>query len=210
MEKEEPQELQIDYCKLDEIFEKKATSYKYFWFLSIISLANERKQLKIQYKDIVIRMAAMAWPMIFEDEINLGKIDMMTKYLSSVEKSTKLIPAATSKVVENYLTQHYQSQGVDRILSPLLKNVPYRFLSPWVKYTTDEDVVTVSNRRDFAGLYALEEEGIALNETWWNYIKENYRDICKQTMESFETYLKDYNSGMALVKLKFSGIPFIG
>ena len=155
-------------------------------------------------------MAAMAWPMIFEDEINLGKRDMISQYLSAVEKATKLIPAATSKVVENYLTQHYQSQGIDRILSPLLKNVPYRFLSPWVRYTSDDDVIMESNRRDFSGLYALNKEGILLNETWWNYIQENYRDICKQAIDSFEDYLKDNNNGMALLKFKVGGVAFIG
>lgn len=210
IEKEEAPEIQIDYSKLDEIFEKKATSYKYFWFFSIISLANERNQLNIKYKDIVIRMAAMAWPMIYEDEINLGKIDMMAKYLSAVEKSTKLIPAATSSVVEIYLMQHYQSQGVDRILSPLLKNVPYRFLSPWIKYTTDKDVIAESNRSDFTGLYALKDDGILLNEAWWNHIQENYQGICKTATDSFIEYLKEYNSGMAVVKIKVSGIAFIG
>ena len=44
---------------------------------------------------------------------------------------------ATSNVVENHIKMHYDSKGVDKLLSPLLKNVPYRFLSPWVKYTTD-------------------------------------------------------------------------
>ena len=210
VEKEEEPKKPIDYSKLDEIFEKKATSYKYFWFFSIISLANERNQLKIKYKDIVIRMAAMAWPMVFEDEINLGKIDMMAKYLAAVEKSTKLIPAATSIVVENYLTQHYQSQGVERILSPLLKNVPYRFLSPWIKYTTDEDVIAESNRSDFTGLYALKDDCVLLNEDWWNHIQENYREICSKAMGSFEDYIKDNNSGMAILKLKCNGIAFIG
>lgn len=210
VETEEAPDALIDYSKIGEIFEKKASSYKYFWFLSIISLANERNQLKVTYKDIVIRMAAMAWPMIFEDEINLGKRDMISQYLSAVEKATKLIPAATSKVVENYLTQHYQSQGIDRILSPLLKNVPYRFLSPWVRYTSDDDVIMESNRRVFSGLYALNKEGILLNETWWNYIQENYRDICKQAIDSFEDYLKDNNNGMALLKFKVGGVAFIG
>ena len=210
VETEEAPEVHIDFSKIGEIFEKKASSYKYFWFLSIISLANERNNLKITYKDIVVRMAAMAWPMIFEDEINLGKRDMISQYLSAVEKATKLIPAATSKVVENYLTQHYQSQGVDRILSPLLKNVPYRFLSPWIKYTSDDDVVAESNKSNFTGLYALNKEGISLNETWWNYIQKNYRDICKQAIESFEEYLKENNNDMALVKFKVSGVAFIG
>lgn len=207
---QEAPEPQIDFGKLDEIFERKATSYKYFWFLSIISLANERKQLDISYKDILIRMAAMAWPMIFEDDINLGKIDMMAKHLSDVEKKTTLIPAASSNVVEKYLSQHFQSQGVDQLLAPLLKNVPYRFLSPWIKYTSDDDVIAASNRSDFTGLYALKKDGIALNATWWNYIQANYRDVCNNAIQSFIAYIKEYNDGMSMIKLKVSGISFIG
>ena len=68
-------------------------------------------------------MAAMAWPIVFEDEIDLGGSDMMKKYLEEVVKKTTLIKAASSKVVETYLLQHYSSLGIDKVLAPLMKNV---------------------------------------------------------------------------------------
>ena len=74
----------IDIKKLDYIFEKKATSYKYFWFMAIISLAKDKKSLTIPYRDIVIRMATLAWPIVFEDEIDLGQSDMIAKYLNDI------------------------------------------------------------------------------------------------------------------------------
>lgn len=77
--------------------------------MAIISLAKEKKSLTISYKDIVIRMAAMAWPIVFDDEIGLGSRDMMYKYLDEVVKKTTLIRTASSNVVENYLynTTHH-------------------------------------------------------------------------------------------------------
>ena len=63
-------------------------------------------------------MAALAWPMIMEDEIDLGGRDMMAKYLGEITKKTSLINTATSKVVENYMRQHYSSQGIEQILAP--------------------------------------------------------------------------------------------
>lgn len=203
-------EPEADFSSIKTIFDKKATSYKYFWFLAIISLAKEHDLLAVTYKDIVIRMAAMAWPLVFEDELNLGKSDMMASYLSSVQKATRLIPAATSNVVENHIKMHYESKGIDKLLSPLLKNVPYRFLSPWVKYTSDAEVVAESNRRDFTGMYALLDDHILLNEDWWDYIQDHYSELCKFATESFVDYAKQYNDAMKLLKFRTTGFNFVG
>lgn len=195
----------IDFKSLNKVFEKKASSYKYFWFMAIVSLAKENNQLSISFDDILTRMASMAWPIVFENEIDLGKSDLMKKYLEEVTKKTKLISAASSNVVETYLKQHYLSQGVDKILAPLLKNVPYRFLSPWVKYTTDNEVIEKSCSKNFNGLYAIQSTHIILDEEWWEYIETHYIEICDFAMRSFIEYAKIFNNDMKLVKLMTTG-----
>jgi len=199
----------IDVKILQAVFDKVASSYKFFWMMAIISLAKEKHHLAISFDDITIRMAAMAWPIVFEDDIDLGHSDIMKSYLEGVAKKTKLIKAATSNVVENHLKQHYSSQGVDKILSPLMKNVPYRFLSPWIKYTTDAEVIEKSCAKSFNGLYAIHSKYIVLDEEWWDYIYANYNDICDFAMRSFIEYSKKYNSDLKLLKLKTSGWPMI-
>ena len=111
---------------------------------------------------------------VYEDEIDLGSRDMMKNYLDEVVKKTTLIKAASSNVVDKYLSQHYTSQGVNKILSPLMKNVPYRFLSPWIKYTTDEEVIEKSNAKNYSGIYSLHSDHIVIDEEWWKYLKEHY------------------------------------
>lgn len=183
----------IDPRKLDKIFEKKASSYKYFWFMAIISLAKEKNNFTISYKDIVIRMAAMAWPIIFEYEIDLGKGDMIPKYLNDILKQSPLTKNIPSKVVEAYLKVYYESEGIGKILEPLLKNVPYRFLSPWITYTNDEEVIEKSNSGEYACLYALRDDSLILNSDWWNYLKKRYFNICNSAERSFITYAKQKN-----------------
>lgn len=199
----------IDVKTLDKVFEKKATSYKYFWMMAIISLAKEHNQLSISFNDITIRMAAMAWPIVFDNEIELGTSDMMKKYLEAVVKKTSLIRGASSSVVENYLLQHYSSQGVDKILAPLMKNVPYRFLSPWIQYTSDEEVIEKSCSSKFNGLYALHPGYIVLNKEWWEYIESHYLEVCDFVLRSFITYAKKYNNDISLVKLMTTGWSLI-
>ena len=202
---EEEERMPIDVKTLQMVFNKVASSYKFFWMMAIISLAKEKHHLALSFDDITIRMAAMAWPIVFEDDIDLGHSDIMKSYLEGVVKNTKLIKGATSNVVENYLKQHYTSQGVDKILSPLMKNVPYRFLSPWIKYTTDAEVIEKSCAKSFNGLYAIHSKHIVLDEEWWNYINANYNDICDFAMRSFIAYAKKYNNEMKLVKMMTTG-----
>lgn len=202
---EEEERKPIDVKTLQTVFDKKATSYKYFWFLSIISLAKETNCLTLSYKDIIIRMAAIAWPIIFEDEIELGKSDMLPSYLKDIVKCTKLIKGATSNVVESYLKQHYTSQGVDKILWPLTKNVPYRFLSPWIPFTTNDEIIEKSNDNRIACPYAIHDDTIIWDEDWWEYIDSNYNDICKFALQSFINYVKKDNNQMKLLKLMTEG-----
>ena len=206
--KEEEREP-IDVKMLQKVFEKKASSYKYFWLMAIISLAKENSQLSIAFNDITIRMAALAWPIVFEYDIDLGSTDQMKKYLEEVVKKTTLIKGASSKVVENYLLQHYSSQGVDKVLAPLMKNVPYRFLSPWIQYTTDAEVIEKSCAKNFNGLYAIHSNYIVLDEEWWEYIDAHYLEVCDFTMRSFVAYTKKHNSDMKLVKLMTTGWSLI-
>lgn len=195
----------IDVKKLDKIFEKEATSYKYFWFISIISLAKEKNSLTIPYKGLVIRMATLAWPFVFEYEIDLGKIDMISNYLNDILNDSSLNKTMPSKVIEAYLSYYYDSDGIGKILEPLLKNVPYRFLSPWITYTTDEEVVEKSNSADCACLYALQDNNIVVNEEWWEYIENNYTHLCNTTEWSFITYLKPYNKHTRFTKFMSKG-----
>lgn len=200
----EKKKTPIDTQVLNKVFDKKVTSYKYLWFLSIISLAKESGNLFISYKNLMIRMAAIAWPYVYGDELDFGQVDCMKQYLSQIKKVSNLISGSSQNAVESYLLQHYDNRNIFTILSPLLKNVPYRFLSPWIKFTTNEDVMAKSNSVEYATLYALQDKGILLDEDWWEYIQENYDKVYLFTINAFVEYVSQYNNPLTLINLKFS------
>lgn len=197
--------LVVNRKLLDAAFDKKVTSYKYFWFVAIISLIKQRGKLTISYDDILIRMVALAWPIVLNDGIDLGDRDMLAKYLKDIQRKTYLISGASGKVVESSLYDYYYTFGIVDVLSPLLNNVPYRFLSPWVKYTSNEEVVKASQNTDFSGPYVINTDGIVFNLDWWNYIEAHYNEICSFTYKSFLNYAKLYNNELKLLKLMRSG-----
>ena len=192
----------IDTKKLEVIFDNKSTSYKYFWFMSIISLAKENQSLSITYKDILIRMASLAWPIVLRHKISLGKQDMFFRYLSEIANRTSLDSRSTGRYVEFYLSEHYEDDEINRTLSPLLNNVPYRFLSPWIKFSTNKDVSERSKLGAFDGLYALYSDGIVLNSKWWHYINAHYREICNSSISSFNQFAEQNNSRELAKRIK--------
>lgn len=195
----------IDTKRLESIFDKKVTSYKYFWFISIITLIKKQGSLTIPYSDIVIKMASIAWPIVMGDGIELGERDMMMKYLKDIKKKAYLINATSSNVVESTLSKFYNILGIKDILSPLLNNVPYRFLSPWVKFTTNSEVMEVSKGKDFDGPYSLYDDGIVLNSEWSEYFKTHYNELCSFSLQSFINYVKQYNNDLKILRLMKSG-----
>lgn len=195
----------INFKKIESVFDKKVTSYKYFWLMAILTLINERGDSKILYKDILIRMAAIAWPIVIGENIDLGKIDMMSKYLSDIQKKTYLIKNASGKVVETTIKGFYINKGLNQDLAPLLNNVPYRFLSPWVKYSSNEEVFNESKRDDFEGPYVLYTDEIVLNTQWKEYIQLHYEDLCRFTYQSFLSYVKQHNNVFKLLNLMRKG-----
>ena len=195
----------VDTKVLFTVFDKKVTSYKYFWFVSIISLVKSRGKSVISFDEILIRMAAIAWPIVLQDGIDLGERDMLAKYLKEIQKKTYIISGASSRIVESTLSDHYYLLDVKEILSPLLNNVPYRFLSPWVKYTSNNDVAMVSQTEDFMGFYALKSDCVELKKEWWDYIESNYKELCDFSYRSFISYAKQYNNDLKLLKLMKTG-----
>lgn len=193
---------QIDTKLLFKVFDNRVTSYKYLWFWSIITIAKEKRRLSISFKEIVIKMARFAWPLIFCDEIEFGPFDMMRIYLTDVMKKTRLIKNASENVVESYIIEQYDDLGLSQFLNPLLKNVPYRFLSPWISFTTIDDVIAKSNDHDYTGLYALQKDSIVIKEEWWRYIENNYDQIKDFIISSFLEYLKLYNYPLSLLNFR--------
>ena len=201
VKKKEP----IDKNKLKKIFDNTVTSYKYFWFMAIISLAKEKGTLLISFKDIMIRMAAIAWPMVLMDEIKLGDRDQMSKYLNEIHRTTSLTFNSPRSAVNNYLTQNYVSHRIESVLSPLLNNVPYRFLSPWIRFTNNEEVIEKSQEENSTALYSLHKSYIVLNNEWWDYINAHFLEIGENTLKSFISYARLFNPEMKLIKIKFDG-----
>ena len=167
----------IEPKKLKSVFGKETTSSKYLWFLSILMLIREKQELVLSFRDISVKMATIAWPLDFTDHLDFGTIDKISECLISLQRKTKLIPQASPSIVESTLKDNYEKKSLDKILSTILQIAPYEFLSPWIKYISQNDIVEKTNKSSYNGPYAFHDDNIIMDEDWFDYILKNYDEL---------------------------------
>lgn len=188
------QTITIDIEPLQHVFDKKVTSYKYFWFWAILEISYKRKKNSISYMHILAKMIALAWDYVYVYGYNLGVRDQFSKYMDILKEKLYLKNNSKEKEVEERILEFYKLMDLDQLLSPLLKNVPYRFLSPWIPFTSIDEVTAKSNEPDATCLYALKEDFLLINSQWFDYICDHYDDIKVFIKGELTSYLKHNNA----------------
>lgn len=188
----------FDSSKLKSVFDSKVTTYKYFWYLGFLSILKEKQTKSIPIVDIEIMMIAKAWRYLYEAELDFGPSDQMKKIADDIRKKTYLIQNASESVVFNQL--HYHIDSLKGILAPLSKNVPFRFISPWIKYSSDQEVMEASHTQS-AAPYALYKDRIEFDDNRLQYFTEHYDEQLSFIKDSLKEYLKKYNSVLKMLLL---------
>ena len=176
--------------KLWHVFDSKATSYKYFWFLSIMQIYTKKRQENISYKEILARMIINAWDYVLKNKAEFRKIDQLPVSVENVRKWLSLKPSANKQYVESKMKDYFEKSDLYNSLSPLLKNVPYRFLSPWIPFTDNNDVIEKSKNPATKCIYGLYDDHITINPLWRNYLIENSQTINYFIQAALSAFLK--------------------
>ena len=113
--------------RIGKVFDSKSSTYKYFWFLSIMQIHANTGNLNINVWDIVMRMIANAWYPIHYFRLSFGKTDSLYDIVTQLHKEINIpIDAGVDAVIEGIKTYN-ESPLVKKLLRTLTLNVPYRF-----------------------------------------------------------------------------------
>ena len=166
-----------DIERLKHAFDKKATSYKYFWFLSLLDIYKESHVPTITFKQILVKMVAKAWKYVFMLNGQFPKTDQLPSYLINLLPLTKLKYNSTEAEVEYEINTNFASLELNSKLNSLLKNVPYRFLSPWIAFTSNDEVKNKSRDSESRCPYKLYDDCITITKLWRETLISNYNVI---------------------------------
>ena len=184
----------VDTKKLQGVFDKKVTTYKYFWFYAIVSILNETEGRTIAITDIIARMIATAWPLVNSSHLDFGQADALPKYIRDILGNTSLSIDSTQEDVFIYLKENKNIPSVKAAINKLKTNVPFRFLTPWVRYISDDQMMADSLSPHSGCPYAISAEYITIHNGWDKYVRANGNQLCSFIMQSLSAYLERFNN----------------
>ena len=173
-----PQSDFLSTKNLSRVFNNTTATYKFYWFQSLLQMHNEEGIYRMNVWDLVIRMVANAWFPIHYFHLSFGSMDSLHKIVTELQWITSLPMDAKKEEVVECLTVRLDDKKVKDQLATLIRNVPYRFLSPWINYTSDADVIARSHAYENGCLYSIQktkdEFYITINPVWNKYLQDYY------------------------------------
>ena len=167
-----PQNNKLPISALAGIFSNTSAAYKFYWFVALLDIVVKERKTRISFWEIIAGIVAESWYPIHYFKLSFGKSDSLFVKSFEIQKEFQIsIESDKNKVKKQLLNNLGETK---KFLKVFTLNVPYRFLSPWIKYTYDEDVVAKSQRFENGCLYAIYGDEIVINGNWVEYLTEHY------------------------------------
>lgn len=167
-----PNNKNLTISTLSGVFSNTTATYKFYWFISLMDIIVKEGKTKVSFWEIIAGMIAESWYPIHYFKLSFGKSDSI--YQQSLLLQEKLnIPIDANKAqIKKILLANISN--IKNLLGVFTKHVPYRFLSPWIKYTSDNVVIAQSQQFENNCLYSINGEEITINPIWLEYLYEHY------------------------------------
>jgi len=201
---------------LSRCFRQTTNCYKHYWLLALLELATERDHgddsvpLHLPYRDLAMRMVALAWFPVNAFKINFGSQDQLALTVREVAIDSYLKESASTKDIVSYMADNWTHLR-PKVLS-LIRYVPYRFLTPWVEKEVRGVKDSERNRKIsrcaetafFSSSHPLPyrfgsveaDEGVFLHPSWRTRLRRNRLLIESYSLWSLFLFLAKRNSNM--------------
>lgn len=166
-----PYQADLPVALLAACFNKKATSYKFYWFLSIIQ-AVESGQTTISKKELFAGMIANAWYTINYFHVSFGVQDQLQRAIETLQEVEKLTIDTHQSAIQQQLVSTDNKISLKH-LNYFNEQVPHWFLSPWFPKLGRAEIYEHSAIMANDCLYALDKGHITINPKWHAYLYAN-------------------------------------
>ena len=195
-----PQNPYLPISALAGIFNNTTATYKFYWFVALMDIVVKERKTRISFWEIIAGMVAESWYPIHYFKLSFGKSDSLFSNSLEIQKEFQISIDSDKKKIKNQLLDNIDS--TKKFLRVFSLNVPYRFLSPWIKYTYDEDVVAKSQRFENGCLYAIYGDFIEMNPKWIDYLSEHYHILRDFAFWDLTDFLQKRNPNVPNVPSK--------
>lgn len=191
---------------LGNVFSNTTATYKYFWFLSILQIHAKTDKLQINVWEVVIRMVANAWYPVHYSRLFFGKSDSLFNIVMDLQQTTGIPIDADIEKVCDVLRDKIGDRQLKSKLKILTRNVPYRFLRPWIDTSDDKEMVLRSQSLENKCLYSISKKEtefyIRINPEWNTYLHNHYNILADFTYWNLTQFLQVRNPNVPAISSK--------
>jgi len=188
-----PEDKNINTKVISQIYSNTVATYKFYWFASVLDILVKEKRRDISFWEIIVGMISEAWYPIHYFRLSFGKSDSLYTQIIELQKELNIPIDAKKEDIKKQLYNNLDSPGVKRLLRVFTLNVPYRFLSPWINYSSDAEVIRHSQNFANNCLYSIKGDKIEINSHWEEYLHENYLILRDFTFWNLTVFLQKRN-----------------
>ena len=205
----------LPVAKLAASFGNTSATYKFYWLLAILELAEEG-YITLPKRNLFARMIGNAWYTVNYFHVSFGKQDLIQQAVHSILEHERLTIDIKKSLLLSILEKSDQ-KVTQQTLYHFNKNVPHWFLSPWFAKVVGENDVTY-RKRIYASsqvfenecLYALYDDHIVINPNWVEYLKANAKILKDFIYWNLTLFLQTRNPNVPDIANKLIRPPFRG
>jgi hypothetical protein len=187
---------------LAQIYNNTTATYKFYWFVSLLNIFVKTGKRQISFWEIVVGMITEAWYPIHYFRLSFGKSDSLFDRTVEIQKRLN-IPIDTNKEeLKSQLLKQLDDREFKRIIRVFKHNVPYWFLSPWIKSSDVREVMFLSQQWANNCPYAIKGETLEINSKWGQYLNDNYLFLRDFSFWNLTIFLQKRNPNVPNVPSK--------
>lgn len=166
-----PYNSDISISKLSSVFKNTSATYKFYWFWSIIESV-ESGQTTINKKELFSKMLTLSWYTVNYFHISFGKQDLIQEAILKIKDIENINIDESQSVILDKLINSTNPE-TKQLLSHFDKNVPHKFLSPWLGSESKSKTYELSLNMEYNTPYSLSNECLVISKKWLDYLKNN-------------------------------------
>jgi len=197
-----PTDKNLDTRLLAQIYNNTVATYKYYWFVSILDIVVKEQCRQITFWEVIVGMISEAWYPIHYFRLSFGKSDSLYNQIIELQKELNIPIDAKKDEIKKQIYNNLSTPKIRGLLRVFTLNVPYRFLSPWINYTADNEVVSLSQLYTNNCIYSIKDDTIEINPKWEQYLNDNYLILRDFTFWNLTVFLQKRNPNVPDVPSK--------
>lgn len=167
-------------------FNNTSATYKYYWFLSILS-SIESGKTRIPKRELFAQMLSNAWYTVNYFHLSFGVQDRLQRAIVNIKSSENIMIDESRERIVEHLIKTNKPDSISQ-LKYFNNQVPHWFLSPWFPKLGKTEIYKSSQTFVNQCLYGLYDDNIEINPEWKYYLINNIRllkDFCYWNLAIF-------------------------